>query len=45
VKHSTNRQNGTTPQTGPIPCRINPESALPCIADIGATDARLDVNR
>ena len=45
VKHSTNRQNGIAPQAGPIPCRINPESPLPCIADIGAPDARVDVNR
>jgi APA family basic amino acid/polyamine antiporter len=45
VKHSTNRQNGTILQPEPIPCRINPESPLPCIADIGAPDARVDVNQ
>jgi basic amino acid/polyamine antiporter, APA family len=45
VKHSFNRLNGIAPQAGPKPCTINPESPLPCIADLGAPDARVDVNR
>jgi APA family basic amino acid/polyamine antiporter len=45
VKHSTNRQNGTVLQPEPIPCRINPESPLPGIAEIGSPDARADMNQ
>jgi basic amino acid/polyamine antiporter, APA family len=45
VKNSTNRLNGNLLLNEPIPCKINPETPIPNLPEIGVHDSTMDLNK